>query len=363
VRIAAGRGLAEYRAAALAAWAGDLCVRRLCARFALDTYYPEVGRYGDGECMRAAEAVFAANSAVAIAQLRHLPGIDPVALTVLGMLDIAAAFSGGLEQGTQWLAGRRLQPGRAADRATARTATTLARNGDRPDQRADRPRGLPPRPARVGGLRDDSRSARIPRRARRTGLPARRVPARLVERHRPRGHTRPGLTHGPSEPRHGTRRSWHPRTTIGRDESRACRSKATPKAVSELCGAFDRYRQGSSACPWWPPMISLSEHSQGRTSQERQARPSWCSGTPTAPPASAPAPARTPARRRPRTGHPGASPASSTAPATTCENGPLAANSRLCGPFFSVPPCIALSRCKPLCRGVHERMVDGVRAP
>jgi lantibiotic biosynthesis protein len=52
------------------------------------------------------------------------------------------------------------------------------------------------------------------------------------------------------------------------------------KAVSELCATFDRYREGSSACPWWPAMISLSEHSQGRTSQERQARPSWCYGTP-----------------------------------------------------------------------------------
>jgi hypothetical protein len=52
------------------------------------------------------------------------------------------------------------------------------------------------------------------------------------------------------------------------------------KAVSELCAAFDRYRQGSNACPWWPAMISLSEHCQGRTSQERQARPSWCYGTP-----------------------------------------------------------------------------------
>jgi hypothetical protein len=52
------------------------------------------------------------------------------------------------------------------------------------------------------------------------------------------------------------------------------------KAVSELCATFDRYRQGSSACPWWPAMISLSEHSQGRTTQERQARPSWCYGTP-----------------------------------------------------------------------------------
>jgi thiopeptide-type bacteriocin biosynthesis protein len=130
LRIAARDGQAQHRAAALAAWAGNLRVRRLCARWALDTYYPEVGRYGDGECMRAAEAVFAADSAVATAQLRRPPGIDPMALTALGMLDIAAAFCGGLEQGTQWLAGRRLPQGKAADRATARIAATLARNGE-----------------------------------------------------------------------------------------------------------------------------------------------------------------------------------------------------------------------------------------
>jgi hypothetical protein len=52
------------------------------------------------------------------------------------------------------------------------------------------------------------------------------------------------------------------------------------KAVSELCATFDRYRQGSSACPWWPAMISFSEHRQETTSQGRQARPSWCYGTP-----------------------------------------------------------------------------------
>jgi thiopeptide-type bacteriocin biosynthesis protein len=130
LRIAGGHGQAEHRAATLAAWASDLRVLRLCARCTLDTYYPEVGRYGDGECMRAAEVVFVADSAVAVTQLRQPPRIDPVALTALGMLDIVAAFSGGLEQGAQWLASRRLPPGKPADRATARTATTLARNGE-----------------------------------------------------------------------------------------------------------------------------------------------------------------------------------------------------------------------------------------
>ena len=130
LRIAAGHGQAEHRAATLAAWASNLRILRLCARCTLDTYYPEAGRYGDGECMRAAEAVFVADSAVAIAQLRQSSPIDPVALAALGMLDVAAAFSGGLDQGVQWLAARRLPPGKPADRAAARTATTLARNGE-----------------------------------------------------------------------------------------------------------------------------------------------------------------------------------------------------------------------------------------
>ena len=51
-------------------------------------------------------------------------------------------------------------------------------------------------------------------------------------------------------------------------------------AVSELCATFDRYRQGSSACPWWPAMISLGEYKNGTANSERQARPSWCYGTP-----------------------------------------------------------------------------------
>jgi hypothetical protein len=52
------------------------------------------------------------------------------------------------------------------------------------------------------------------------------------------------------------------------------------KGVTELCATFDRYRQGSSACPWWPAMISLREYNKGTANSERQARPSWCYGTP-----------------------------------------------------------------------------------
>jgi hypothetical protein len=52
------------------------------------------------------------------------------------------------------------------------------------------------------------------------------------------------------------------------------------RAVSELCAAFDSYRQGSADCPWWPAMITFDEHKCGTTDSGRQARPSWCYGTP-----------------------------------------------------------------------------------
>ena len=50
---------------------------------------------------------------------------------------------------------------------------------------------------------------------------------------------------------------------------------------------------------------------------------------------------------------------SNPTPATTCENGPLAGNSRLCGPFSFVPACVTLSRCRPSCCAVHGRIADG----
>jgi hypothetical protein len=52
------------------------------------------------------------------------------------------------------------------------------------------------------------------------------------------------------------------------------------KAVTLLCAAFDRYRQGSTACPWWPAMITPGERKRGRADSGRQGRPSWCYGTP-----------------------------------------------------------------------------------
>jgi lantibiotic biosynthesis protein len=47
------------------------------------------------------------------------------------------------------------------------------------------------------------------------------------------------------------------------------------EAVRELCATFDRYRQGSSASPWWPETISRSEYNDGTANPGRRSRPSW----------------------------------------------------------------------------------------
>jgi hypothetical protein len=52
------------------------------------------------------------------------------------------------------------------------------------------------------------------------------------------------------------------------------------RAVTELCAVFDRYRQGSTACSWWPATVTPGEHKRGRADSRRQGRPSWCYGTP-----------------------------------------------------------------------------------
>jgi hypothetical protein len=53
---------------------------------------------------------------------------------------------------------------------------------------------------------------------------------------------------------------------------------------------------------------------------------------------------------------------SNPTPTTTCENGPLAGDSRLADRFFSVPACVTLDRCRPSYCGIHGRIADGVRA-
>ncbi|MFI1582999.1 lantibiotic dehydratase [Embleya sp. NPDC020630] len=92
-------------AARVGAWTIGLRHRGLVGRVLWDTYNPEVGRFGTGGVMDAAESVFVADSAAALAQLRA-SGAHPQALTAASMVDIASAFLGDIETGRRWLVDR-----------------------------------------------------------------------------------------------------------------------------------------------------------------------------------------------------------------------------------------------------------------
>ena len=96
-------GHAAHRAGA---WAARLRDTGLAGHLQFDTYYPETGRYGSGPAMAAAESVFAADSAAAIAQITCAAGghCYPHALTAASLADIATAFTGDTAKGMSWLA-------------------------------------------------------------------------------------------------------------------------------------------------------------------------------------------------------------------------------------------------------------------
>ena len=90
----------------VAVWADRLTTSGLTGALEFRTYLPETGRYGCGPAQRAAEAVFAADSAAALAQLTvttptNSPAVE--ALTAASMVDLVAAFSDTLQDGWAWL--------------------------------------------------------------------------------------------------------------------------------------------------------------------------------------------------------------------------------------------------------------------
>jgi thiopeptide-type bacteriocin biosynthesis protein len=98
----------DYGTAArcLGEWADRLRSLGLLRDLVLDTYYPETGRYGAGSVLEAAEAIFAADSAAAIAQLAATAKghPHPQAMIVASLTAIAADFTGGANPGWKWLA-------------------------------------------------------------------------------------------------------------------------------------------------------------------------------------------------------------------------------------------------------------------
>ncbi|MGW9213171.1 lantibiotic dehydratase [Embleya sp. NPDC055664] len=114
------------RAAVMAAieqWTRDLRAGRAASHLVLDTYRPEVGRYGAGAAMAAAERVFAADSRTVATWLAHAPTIDlaPVAWAALSMVGIACAFHGDPGEGMRRLAAQAIGAAPQVERAIANT--------------------------------------------------------------------------------------------------------------------------------------------------------------------------------------------------------------------------------------------------
>jgi len=140
-------------AAAVGDWAQNLRDEGVISRLALDTYHPEVGRYGAGPAIEAAEAAFAADSHAVGTALRLLPGttIHPTALTSIGMLDIAEGFLGSRDDAVAWLIDR---PAAAisAERSVAEQVVRCAIDGLLPNRAEWPPAVADARRARAAAL-------------------------------------------------------------------------------------------------------------------------------------------------------------------------------------------------------------------
>ncbi|MET8763073.1 lantibiotic dehydratase [Lentzea sp. NPDC004782] len=84
-------------------WAAELQHLGLLGRLQLDTYHPEAGRFGGGLTLSAAEAVFAADSAAAVAQLAAGDAAHLHSITAASLVDLVISFTGSRQAGLRWL--------------------------------------------------------------------------------------------------------------------------------------------------------------------------------------------------------------------------------------------------------------------
>lgn len=124
VRLPEDRNAYGHAVRQLHDWAGELCCGRLLSRLELATYLPQKGRYGAGPAWEAAETVFAADSAAALAQLRAAAAgeIPKQVLCAVSVIDLAASFLSDPDQAMTWLA-EHLPQGRGPLEASSRDQT------------------------------------------------------------------------------------------------------------------------------------------------------------------------------------------------------------------------------------------------
>lgn len=84
-------------------WAADLRRDGLVRDLQFAVYYPERGRWGDGDTMRSAEAVFAADSRAVCVQLREARQMHPQVLVAVQFVAMAVAFHRSVQLGMRWL--------------------------------------------------------------------------------------------------------------------------------------------------------------------------------------------------------------------------------------------------------------------
>lgn len=101
IRVDSGNHVATLRA--LSSWMRQLTADGLASQLVLDGYRPEIGRYGTGAAMAAAEDVFIADSLVTRYALTDLPALERETLCALSMIDIAEGFLG-TREGQAWMA-------------------------------------------------------------------------------------------------------------------------------------------------------------------------------------------------------------------------------------------------------------------
>ena len=121
-------------AAAIGAWAQQLRDDAIIQRLVVDTYHPEVGRYGAGPAMQAAEAVFVADSHTVATALRLLPAttVHPSALAAINMVDIAEGLLGSRADAVAWLLTHHPRTATATDRTVADQAVRWGTEGTLP---------------------------------------------------------------------------------------------------------------------------------------------------------------------------------------------------------------------------------------
>ncbi|WP_163511175.1 lantibiotic dehydratase [Fodinicola acaciae] len=131
----ADSGACDRFTTALGTWVTELRDNDLAGRFVVDTYFRELGRYGPGAAMDAAEAVFAADSRVVADQLRQSPddAVDRTVQVAVNMVHIAVGFLG-TDAGLTWLAARSAAAANPPSRDAADRVARLIRNGQLLDQ-------------------------------------------------------------------------------------------------------------------------------------------------------------------------------------------------------------------------------------